>query len=84
MYENYKVRATNIPKNEKFPEYCKNKIEHRSFSENSFSKNVISYLSIRDFESTRALILMTKVDVLESIRSLDEPTKKINSSKSRQ
>lgn len=65
----------------KMQEYCaKNKIEHRSFQQMHSPRTSFPIFLYGILKTIGNIIPMGKVEVLESIRSLDELQKKINSS----
>ena len=71
MYENYKVRVTNIQKNEKFPEYCaKDKIEHRSFRQIHSPRTSFPIFLYGILKALGTIIPMTKVDVISLAKIL--------------
>src|SRR5437867_10352303 len=65
----------------KMQEYCaKNKIEHRSFQQIHSPRTSFPVFLYGVLKALGTVITMKKADVLESITSLDELQKKINSS----
>ena len=77
--KNYKIIAFSA--GGKMQEYCaKNKIEHRSFRQIHSPRTSFPIFLYGVVKALGTIITMKKADVLESITSLDELQKKINSS----